>query len=129
MKDKRILENKHRKFQKVSIPTQLGFELVSLSEIVFLEGSGSYTIFHLEGNKQHIATKNIGFYEVELQEDPFLRIHQSYMVNVNKVKRYVKADNGYVVLNSGKPIRVSRSKKEELLDFFRLRRNPNKSSK
>lgn len=117
------LNEKHRKFHKLCIPTLQGFELISLSEILYLEASNSYTIFYLEGNVKHTATKNIGFYETELLAEPFLRIHQSYMVNINKVKRYLKADNGYVILTTKKPIRVSRSKKEELLDFFRLRRN------
>lgn len=120
---------KHRKFHKLCIPTQRGFELVSVSEILYLEADNSYTTFYMEGNIKHVATKNIGFYEMELEADPFLRIHQSYMVNINKVKSYLKADNGYVILTTGKNIRVSRSKKEELLEFFKLRRNPNKGSK
>ncbi|KXH82978.1 LytR/AlgR family response regulator transcription factor [Chryseobacterium kwangjuense] len=127
MSDNTSLLDKHKQFQKVSIPTQEGFELISISEIMYLEASNSYTTFYLEGKKQLVATKNIGFYEEELQADPFLRIHQSYMVNINKIKRYVKADNGYVILTTGQPIRVSRSKKEELLEFFKLRRSPNKN--
>lgn len=126
MEEKQSLLHKHRQFQKISIPTQRGFELISLSEILYLEADNSYTTFYLDGGAKYIATKNIGYYEEELQEDPFLRIHQSYMVNINKVKRYIKADNGYVVLTTGKPIRVSRSKKEELVEFFSLRRKPNK---
>lgn len=115
---------KHQKFNKLCIPTQQGFELVSISEILYLHADNSYTTFYLEGGVQYIATKNIGFYEAELQTDPFLRIHQSYMVNINKVKRYLKADNGYVILTTGKTIKVSRGKKDKLLNFFRLRRNP-----
>ena len=125
MTENNTLLQKYRKFQKISIPTQKGFELVSISEIMYLEAGGNYTTFYLEGNVQHVSTKNIGFYEEELQSDPFLRIHQSYIVNINKVKRYLRADNGYVILTTGKPIRVSRSKKDELLDFFKIRRNPN----
>ncbi len=123
------LNAKHQKFHKLCIPTLKGFELVSVSEILYLEADNSYTTFYLEGNVKHTATKNIGFYETELEADPFLRIHQSYMVNINKVVRYIKADNGYVVLTTNKTLRVSRSKKEELLDFFKLRRNPEYKTK
>ncbi len=122
-----ILNVKHRKFHKLCIPTQRGFELVSVSEILYLEADNSYTTFYMEAGVTHLATKSIGFYETELENDPFLRIHQSFIVNINKVKRYVKADNGYIILSTGKAIRVSRSKKEALLEFFKLGRNPKTS--
>lgn len=115
---------KHQKFNKLCIPTQQGFELVSISEILYLHADNVYTTFYLEGGVKYIATKNIGFYEKELLNEPFLRIHQSFMVNINKVKRYLKADNGYVILTTGETIKVSRGKKDKLLNFFRLRRNP-----
>lgn len=118
---------KHRKFQKMCIPTFEGFELIFISDIIYLEADGAYTYLYMENGTKITATKNLGFYEEELCDEPFLRIHQSFIVNINKVKQYLKVDNGYVIMSSGKPIKVSRSKKDELMDFFKIRRVQNKN--
>ncbi|MBP9134494.1 MAG: LytTR family transcriptional regulator [Saprospiraceae bacterium] len=122
--------------ENLSIPTLEGFEMINLKEVLYLEAENTYTTFFLSDGKKIVATKNIGHYEEELYNDPFIRIHQSYIVNVNKVKRYIKADNGYVVLQNEKVIRVSRSQKEKLLVFFKMsrisnavRKQPNTDSK
>jgi two-component system LytT family response regulator len=122
--------------ENLSIPTLEGFEMINLKEVLYLEAENTYTTFFLSDVKKIVATKNIGHYEEELYNDPFIRIHQSYIVNVNKVKRYIKADNGYVVLQNEKVIRVSRSQKEKLLVFFKMsrisnavRKQPNTDSK
>lgn len=125
MEIRKSLEIKHSKFQKMCIPTSEGFELIFISDINYLEADGAYTHFYMPNSLKITATKNLGFYEEELKDEPFLRVHQSFIVNINKVRQYLKADNGYVVMSTGKPIKVSRSKKEELLDFFRMRRIQN----
>ena len=120
------LSIKYRKVQKIFIPTFEGFELIFISDIMYLQADGAYTHLYMENGTKITATKNLGFYEEELCDEPFLRIHQSFIVNVNKVGRYLKADNGYVIMSTGKPIKVSRSKKDELMDFFKMRRMQNK---
>lgn len=128
METKKSLVIKHQKFQKMCIPTFEGFELIFISEIMYLQADGAYTHFYMTNNAKITATKNLGFYEEELRDEPFLRIHQSFIVNINKVKQYLKADNGYVIMSTGKPIKVSRSKKDELMDFFKMRRMRNNHS-
>lgn len=117
------------KVHKISIPVLNGFEMIPLSDILYLEADGSYTVFHLVDKKKMISTSNLGHYDEELINEPFLRIHQSYIVNLNKIKSYIKADNGYVVLENGLPLRVSKSRKEQLLIFFKIRRISNTSPK
>ncbi|MGP1550011.1 MAG: LytR/AlgR family response regulator transcription factor [Prevotella fusca] len=127
MKVRNALLIKHRKFQKMCISTFEGFELIFISDIIYLEADGAYTYLYMENGTRITATKNLGFYEEELCDEPFLRIHQSFIVNINKVKQYLKVDNGYVIMSSGKPIKVSRSKKDELMEFFKIRRAQNKN--
>lgn len=122
MKMKNALLIKHSKFQKMCIPTVEGFELVFISDIMYLQADGAYTHLYMENGAKITATKNLGFYEEELSDESFLRVHQSFIVNINKVRQYLKVDNGYVIMSTGKPIKVSRSKKDELMAFFKLRR-------
>ncbi len=120
-----VLQIKHSKVDKLSIPTLKGFEMVAVNDILYLESDGNYTSLHLEGGGRIVSTRNIGYYDEEFTEEPFLRVHQSFLVNLNRIKSYVKADNGYVVMENGTPIQVARSKKEDLIVFFRMRRVTN----
>lgn len=113
---------KKQKFDKLSIPTMEGFNLIDMDRIIYLQSDNAYTHLFLDTEKI-ISTKNLGFYELELAEEPFLRIHNSYMVNMRKVIKYIKGDDGFVVLENKKIIKVSRSRKDELFDFFTLKRN------
>ena len=108
---------KKLKFDKLCIPTMEGFNLIDVNTIVYLQSDNAYTHLYLE-NEKIISTKNLGYYEDELAEEPFLRVHNSYMVNMRKVKKYIRGDDGFVVLENKKIIKVSRGRKDELYDFF-----------
>ena len=53
-----------------------------------------------------------------LEDHSFIRVHRSFVVNLEEVEKYVKADGGYLVMSDGSEILISRNKKEEL--FKRL---------
>ena len=50
-----------------------------------------------------------------LEEHSFIRVRRSFLVNLDEVEKYVKADGGYLVMSNGAQIHISRNKKEELL--------------
>ena len=47
--------------------------------------------------------------------DYFLRVHHSFLVNLNEIDKYVTGEGGYVVMSDGSNVDVSRSRKEMLL--------------
>jgi two-component system LytT family response regulator len=53
--------------------------------------------------------------EEMLEGYSFFRIHQSYLINLKFMQRYVKGDGGYVVMKDGTSLDVARRKKEEFL--------------
>jgi DNA-binding LytR/AlgR family response regulator len=113
-----IIAQKKLKLNKLSIPTTEGYELVDTMDIDFLEAEINYTHIHLVNNRKITSSKNLGYYEVELNAEPFLRIHNSTIINLSKVKSYIRGDDGWVILHSGKTLKVSKSKKDDLLLFF-----------
>jgi two-component system LytT family response regulator len=57
--------------------------------------------------------------EEQLQEFTFfLRVHHSYLVNLNEVKRYIRGEGGYLVMSDDSTVNVSRSRKDTLLKYF-----------
>ena len=114
------LNLKRNKFEKFCVPTMEGFNLIELGTITYMQADNAYTLIYLNNNEKIISTKNLGFYENVLSQEPFLRIHNSFIVNMKKVIKYIKGDEGYVVLENKKIIKVSRSRKEELFNFFNI---------
>ena len=54
-------------------------------------------------------------YEDMLAEQNFYRIHHSYLINLNEIKKYVRGEGGYVIMNNDKSLDVSKRKKEGFL--------------
>lgn len=104
------------KFNKISIPTFDGYEIVSIGAILYCLADGSYTKLTLEGNKQIIASQNLKYYEYLLENFGFLRIHNSSLINKDHITRISKSDGGYVVMDDGKKLSISKTRK---IDFFK----------
>ncbi len=102
-----------RKLERIAVRSTNTIEMIDLSEILYLQSDGNYTTFHLT---QHtvVTSKPIKFYETLLKHSKFLRVHQSYLVNLSKVIKYNL--NGSIILNNRKELQVSRRKREAVIE-------------
>lgn len=110
------LENNN--VRKIALPTFDGLEFIHMDDILYCQSDGAYTYVHFtDGSKLYIS-KTLRFLEDALCNYHFFRVHNSFIVNLNHVTKYTKTDGGLLVMSNGKQIRVSRSKKDELLGLF-----------
>ncbi len=84
-------------------------------EIIYCESDGNYTNIYLDNGKKLLISQTLKKVEEKLPEDTFYRIHNSFIINLNQVREYLKND-GYVVLMNEKKIPVSRNRKGFFLD-------------
>src|ERR1700741_578143 len=101
---------------RLCLPTLKGFIVLKLEDIIYCEAERSYTIFHLEGKKVVTVSRPLLEYEHLLQDTSFLRIHNSFLINMQHVKEYQKGEGGLVILSDGTEIEVSRRKKDMFLE-------------
>ena len=114
------VNNKEDVFPKISVPTSNGYELIPVEQVLYCEAQDNYTFFHLK-NKRKI-TACLMLKEVELQLTDFaffVRVHNSYIVNIKEATKYVRGEGGYLIMSDDSTVNVSRSRKEELLNWFR----------
>ncbi len=97
---------------KLCIPSLKGFQVVDLRDILFCEASGSYTNFYFTGKNSICSAKPVYEYEELLSDAGFVRIHKSYLVNLQHVKEYLRGEGGSVILSDGTEIEVSRRKRD-----------------
>ncbi|GAB3524582.1 LytR/AlgR family response regulator transcription factor [Emticicia fontis] len=103
------------KRRQVAIPTLEGFEFVSIHQITYAKAEGNYTTIVLQGQEKILISKTLKEFEGILNDSAFARIHNSYVVNLEHVKKYIKGESGSVVLNDGTILQVSRANKSKLL--------------
>ncbi len=117
---KMLLSNLKKEDQKktIRIPTTDGFEIIEIRDIIHCEADTSYTHIHTKDNK-YLVSKGIRFYEELLKDVNFFRVHNSYLVNVDHVKKYTKGKGGYVTMSNNTTIDVSTRKKEDFLKLFK----------
>ena len=106
-------------FNKIAVPTAEGFELIPATEVVYFEADDNYTHIFLKNKNKIIACRTLKKIEEQIQDyNFFVRVHNSYMVNLNEVIKYVRGEGGYLVMSDNSSVNVSRSRKDGLLKFF-----------
>ena len=92
-----------------------GLEFVPVDTIVSCSSSNNYTEFFLTDKKRLLVSRTLKEVEDMLADHSFLRVHNSHVVNLNSITRYVKGEGGYLVMSDNSTVDVSRSRKEFLL--------------
>jgi len=103
---------------KIMLRTSTALHLVNIPDILFCKNDNSYTTFYLTTGENIMVSKGIVFYDEILAESGFFRPHQSYLVNLNHIRRVDKADGGFVILDSDDEIPVSQRRKKALMQLL-----------
>ena len=101
--------------KKITITSDGKLIFLKPDDIYYVISDGNYSTFFLDNQKKIVVTKKLKEINELLPQDSFFRIHNSYIVNLHKIKEFLKTD-GYVILENNIKIPVSRQKKTDFLD-------------
>ena len=107
--------------QKIALPNRDGFEFVQVNSILYCGAEGAYTKIVFKDKHALLISRSLGDIEEMLPHEIFIRIHHSTIVNLNAVTHFIRADGGYVVMNSNEKLMVSKARKEALLERMGLK--------
>lgn len=110
------LKEKNNAIKKIAVSISEGVELINLEDILYFESDGNYTTVHLTNDRTILVSKQIGKFEDIVDKSNFFRVHNSYLVNLNQIRKFIRNDGGYIVLTNGKNITVARNRKDDLLE-------------
>jgi len=102
----------------ISLSTSDGIEFIQLSNIIRLEASGPYTTFFMKDGRKIMVSRNLKEYEMMLTDHGFFRVHNSHIINLKEVRKMIKTDGGYAVMNDESMITISPKKKEEFMELM-----------
>jgi two-component system LytT family response regulator len=87
-------------------------EFVRIHDIIRCEAQGAYTQLFMKDSKPLMVSKVIKEFEFLLQDYGFYRVHQSHLINLKQVRKYVRSEN-YLLMLDGAQVQLARSRKEE----------------
>lgn len=95
--------------------------VIAINDILYFEAQEDYVMIHTAQNR-YMKSQTMRFYESNLPTDQFVRIHRSYIVNVNRVERLEPYDKeSYVaVLSPEVKLKVSRSGYKKLKETLKF---------
>lgn len=110
------LDHGSDEFRKVAIPTDAGFEFIKMNTILYCKADSNYCQIVCAGDKKITLSKTLKYVEELLPKSIFIRIHKSYLVNLNYVSRFNKTNELNLELVNGERLPVSVRKKEEFIN-------------
>ena len=104
--------------KRIILKTFDNIYLVKVSDIVYAESDSRYSTIYLESGEKVIVSKTLKYYQELLNDFGFYRVHKSFLINLEHIQRFEKAEGGYVILNGAAKVPVASRKREELLELF-----------
>jgi two-component system LytT family response regulator len=111
----------HYHKSKVLVSLKSGIEAIAFNDILYLESQSNYTQLYLVGSKVILTAKPLKEFEDELclTNQSFMRVHHSFIINLNKVSRYLRSEE-QILLDDNYRIPLSKSKKDKFYSWLQL---------
>ncbi len=106
------------KLKKMVLKTFDKIHIINIKDIIYCESSNNYTTFFLNSGKKILVSKPIKKYDEMLGDLSFMRVHQSFLVNLNYIQQFDKTEGGMLIMTNSIKIPVSHRQKAALLKFF-----------
>jgi two-component system LytT family response regulator len=115
---KKTLSDNRSQDDKIAITTSEGIEFIPIKNIIHIESKSNYSKIYLTENKTITVTKILKDFGEMLIPYNFYRVHNSHLINLNYIHKYIRSQGGHVMLQDGTLIDISRRKKEEFLKMI-----------
>jgi two-component system LytT family response regulator len=103
---------------KVALPTETGYIFVLIDEIIRCHAESNYTTFFMKDGKSFLISRTLKEYEELLKDNNFFRVHNSHLINMAYVMKYIKGKTPRVVMSDGTEVEISSRKRDEFLKNF-----------
>lgn len=107
--------------ERVAVKTGQKIHVILVPDIVYIQSDGDYVQIVTEHNK-YLKEETMKYFETSLPRSQFVRVHRSFIVNVEKILRIelYEKQNQMLTLKNGDQIRASVSGYKELRAILNL---------
>lgn len=113
-----LINNFHTQSQKkLAVSTTSIIRYIDVEDIHYIQADGAYSRVVYGKNESIYSSKSLKYYDEIFSKNPnFMRTHKSYLVNLNHVHEYVRADGGSIKMKNGESVGIST---EKFSDFMK----------
>jgi two-component system LytT family response regulator len=104
-------------WQKLAVHAQDEVRFIPFNEILYCAAQINYTKIFTRNGKVLLCSKTLKDVEENLPDNQFIRIHHSYLVNINEITAMKKKD-AMLEINYETLLPVSRNMKKVVSDFL-----------
>ncbi len=109
---------KSGKIEKLAVPTMEGIDFFLTDDIIYCQANGNYTTLYLTNNEKPIISKSLKEFDNLLAGSGFCRVHNSSLINLHHVQKYMKGEGGFVILTDGHHVDISRRRKDAFINML-----------
>lgn len=103
--------------ERLALPSPEGLRIILVKDILYCMADDVNTKIYLQQAEGHsLVCRSLKEVEGLLKNKGFFRVHNSYVVNLNYMERYIKGDGGEIIMSNGNCIPVSRNRKQEFME-------------
>jgi two-component system, LytTR family, response regulator len=105
-----------KKINRIAISHAKGIKLVALKDIAYLQADGNYTCIHFVDKSIFYDTRTLKIYQELLEHNNFMRVHHSYMINMEYVAEYSHENGSLARLANGDEVPISRANVAQFIE-------------
>jgi two-component system LytT family response regulator len=103
---------------RIALTTADGLLFVPTADILYCVAESNYTQVVLGSGRKILVSRTLGDIDDTLSGDAFFRVHSSYLINIDHIRKFVRADGGYLIMEDDAQIPLARSRRQEFMERF-----------
>ena len=117
----KTIDEKPEIIDRIAIRSGSKIHVIPVEEIIYFESDGDYVKIHTKEGS-HLKEKTMKYFETHLEPKKFIRIHRSYIANVEQIQRleYYDKENYVAILKNNTQLKVSNSGYKLLRESLKL---------
>lgn len=112
-----LVRNKYAN-KRIAIPMSGKVVFLDVEDMYYCKSDGNYTNIFMKSGDHYLISKKIKDVMAMINKDFIVRVHQSYLVNLNFVKEYIKNEGFYLMMENAKTIPVSKTNRSYILEMM-----------
>ena len=93
-------------------------EFIRINEIARIEAQGGYSKIYMKDGTKLLTSKVLKEFDKMLEDYSFFRVHQSHLINLDCIEKYVKTQH-CILMRDGIKIQLARSRKDQFFDVLK----------
>lgn len=112
--------SEHEMSHSLALNSRDAYDFITTDDILRIEAQGMYSTVFLTDGTSRMVSRPLKSLETAISSHTFARVHNSHLVNIKYINRFVKHDGGYLTLKDGTSVPVAKRRKDDLFTKIRL---------